>query len=75
MKIVFDIIGMVGLFLNMIGTILIIKSSPFKDVKTGISSLTFGDSNRARKERIGLQVIFLGFLFQFISAFCHLYCS
>ena len=73
MKILLDFLGIGGLILNMAGTILIIKSSPFKDVQPGISSMTFGDPSRTKKEKWGLKVLFCGFLLQFISAFGELF--
>ena len=73
MKILFDICGIVGLIFNMVGTILIIRSSPFKDERPGISSITFGDQSRTKKEKCGLNILFFGFLLQFISALGLLY--
>lgn len=73
MKILFDILGIVGLIFNMTGTIFIIKSSPFKDQQPGISSITFGDQSRTKKEKCGLKMLFFGFLLQLISALGQLY--
>ncbi|OAI46485.1 hypothetical protein AYO45_01710 [Gammaproteobacteria bacterium SCGC AG-212-F23] len=72
MQFLFNICGIFGLLLNMLGTFLIIKHSlGFKESKEPgtLATITFGDQGRSKMEKCGFKILFIGFFFQFIAAF------
>ena len=74
MHIIFNSFAVMGLIFNMIGTFFIIKYyMGFKESIRlgGAVPVTLEDQKRSKKEKSGFKILFIGFLFQFISTTGH----
>jgi len=71
---IFNSFAVIGLILNMIGTFFIIKyyfgfKEPIKQRADAQKSLC--DQKESKKGKDGFKILFVGFLFQFISTLGH----